>query len=216
MTLSRVYTDEPTRQFRDAMRLLFILAECGDALADPPPVPLAVRVISSQKRLQKMDFWVRNPDHLAHALLDVYSDTNETKWLRQAQAILGTEEPEVRRDAMAKYLYGAFEPIDTGLAPLISYGLAQALRHPQTRRQRYFLLQRGGEVAARMVAELAEAQWYADRARLVGQLCSGRSGEDLARMQYQQPEYANAPNGETIASIAAQVRARLANLEGRS
>jgi len=197
------------------MRLLFILAECGEVVGDPPPVLKAVRVIGSQKSLQKMDFWVRNPDHLAHALLDIYSDTSDSRWLRHAQAILGTEEPEVRRDAMAKYLYGAFEPIDTGLAPLISYGLAQTLRHPQTRRQRYFLLERGAEIAARMVAELPEAQWYADRARLVGDLCHGRSGEELARMQYQQPEYANAPNGETIASIAAQVRARLANLEGR-
>lgn len=198
------------------MRLLFILAECGDPVGAPPPVPDAVRVISSQKRLQKMDFWVRNPDHLAHALLDVYGETGEPKWLRCAQAILGTEEPEVRRDAMAKYLYGAFEPIDTGLAPLISYGLAQTLRHPQTRRLRFFLLERGDQVASKMQAELPEAHWYADRARLVSELCRGRSGEDLARMQYQQPEYANAPNGETIASIAAQVRARLANLEGRS
>jgi len=198
------------------MRLLFILAECGDPVGALPPVPDAVRAISSQKRLQKMDFWVRNPDHLAHALLDVYGETSEPKWLRCAQAILGTEEPEVRRDAMAKYLYGAFEPIDTGLAPLISYGLAKTLRHPQTRRLRFFLLERGDQVASKMQAELPEAHWYGDRARLVGELCRGRSGEDLARMQYQQPEYANAPNGETIASIAAQVRARLANLEGRS
>jgi hypothetical protein len=198
------------------MRLLFILAECGDPVGALPPVPNAVRAISSQKRLQKMDFWVRNPDHLAHALLDVYGETGDPKWLRCAHTILGTEEPEVRRDAMAKYLYGAFEPIDTGLAPLISYGLAQTLRHPQTRRLRFFLLERGEHVASKMQAELPEAHWYADRARLVGELCRGRSGEDLARMQYQQPEYANAPNGETIASIAAQVRARLANLEGRS
>jgi hypothetical protein len=215
LAVSRAYIDEPTRQFRDAMRLLFILAECGDELAPPAPVADAVSVINSHKRLQKMDFWVRNPDHLAHALLDVYTEGGEAKWLRQAKAILGTEEPEIRRDAMAKYLYGAFEPIDTAMAPLISYGLAQTLRHPQTRRLRFFLLERGAELAGRMSRELNEARWYADRARLVGELCRGRSGEDLARMQYQRPEYANAPNGETIGSIAAEVRGRLASLEGR-
>lgn len=161
-----------------------------------------------------MDFWVRNPDHLAHALLDAYSETADTKWLRFARAILGSEEPEVRRDAMTKYLFGAFEPIDTGLAPLISYGLAQTVRHPQTKRQRFFLLQRGEDVALQMESDLPEARWYAERARLVGELCQGRSGEALARMQYQQSEYANAPNGETIASIAIQVRSRLAVLEG--
>lgn len=209
-----LYIDEPTRQFRDALRLLFILKNGGEAVASPPPIPTAQKVVSSQKRLQKMDFWVRNPDHLAHALLDVYEQNREISWLKAAQAILGTEEPEVRRDAMAKYLYGAFEPIDTGMAPLISYGLAQTLRHPETRRLRFFLLTKGEEISDRILKELPEAQWYSERSRLVGDLCRGRTGEDLARMQYQQAEYANAPNGETIASIATSVRDRLKTMEG--
>jgi len=214
LRMSSAYIDEPTRQFRDAMRLLFILANCGEEVASPSSIDAAVRMISSQKQLQKMDFWVRNPDHLAHALLDAYSEVADAKWLRYARAILGSEEPEVRRDAMTKYLFGAFEPIDTGMAPLISYGLARTIRHPQTKRQRFFLLQRGQEVAQQMEADLPEARWYSERARLVGELCRGRSGEELARMQYQQSAYANAPNGETIASIAFQVRSRLAALEG--
>lgn len=207
--------DEPTRQFRDALRLLFILARGGEDVGNPAPLPGALRMISSQKRLQKMDFWVRNPDHLAHALLDSYELDGDVAWLKSAKDILDTEEPEIRRDAMAKYLWGAYEPIDTGLAPLVSYGLAQTSRHPQTRRRSYYLFHRGAEVADQMANELEEARWYSNRARLVGKLCAGRTGEDLARMQYQRPEYANAPNGETIASIAVEVRARLASLEGR-
>jgi DNA-binding MarR family transcriptional regulator len=213
-TLVATYLDEPTRQFRDALRLLFILANASEPAGDPPPEPGAVRAIWSQKRLQKMDFWMRNPDHLAHALLDEYEASADARWLKHAKAILHSDEPELRRDAMAKYLWGAYEPIDTGLAPLISYGLAVSRRHPANRRRTYFLLAKGAELAGRMTREMAEAAWYADRAGLVGQLCAGRSGEDLARMQYENPEYANAPNGETIGSIADQVRARLANLEG--
>lgn len=171
-------------------------------------------MISSQKRLQKMDFWVRNPDHLAYTLLDMYESDGDVRWLRAARVILNSDEPEVRRDAMAKYIFGAYEPIDTGLAPLISYGLAQTQRHPETRRRRYFLLERGLDVATRIASELPEAQWYVERATLVGELCAGRTGEELARMQYALPEYANAPNGETIASIASQVRTRLAHMEG--
>ena len=211
--MDATYLDEPTRQFRDALRLLFILAHAGEPAGDPPPEPGAVRVIWSQKRLQKMDFWMRNPDHLAHALLDEYEVSEDAGWLRQAKAILNSDEPELRRDAMAKYLWGAYEPIDTGLAPLISYGLAVTRRHPANRRRTYFLLAKGAELAARIPREMAEATWYADRADLVGRLCEGRKGEDLARMQYMNPEYANAPNGETIASIANQVRARLDDLE---
>lgn len=213
VVLDATYLDEPTRQFRDALRLLFILANAGESVGDPSPEPDAVRVIWSQKRLQKMDFWMRNPDHLAHALLDEYEDSNDARWLRHAKAILNSEEPELRRDAMAKYLWGAYEPIDTGLAPLISYGLAVTRRHPANRRRTYFLLSKGADLAARMVREMEEARWYANRAELVGLFCEGRTGEDLARMQYENPEYANAPNGETIASIAEQVRARLERLE---
>jgi len=209
------YLDEPTRQFRDALRLLFILARAGEPAGDPPPLMGAVRVISSQKRLQKLDFWVRNPDHLAHVLLDRHEETRDADWLHAAECILDSEEPEVRRDAVAKYMFGAYEPIDTGLAPLITYGLAQTLRHPETRRRRYFLLERGAEVAERMARELPEAAWYATRAGLIGAFCAGLTGEDLARIQYGQPEYANAPIGETIGSIADRVRERLARLDNR-
>jgi hypothetical protein len=209
------YTDEPTRQFRDALRLLFILARAGEPAGIPSPMPNAVRVITSQKRLQKIDFWVRNPDHLSYALLNNYETTRDGQWLRLARNILDTEEPEIRRDAMAKYMFGAYEPIDTGMAPLISYGLAQTVRHPETRRRRFFLLQRGAEAADMLEREVPEAVWYAQRASLVGTLCRGMTGEDLARIQYEEPEYASAPNGETIASIAGKVRERLAQLDGR-
>jgi hypothetical protein len=209
------YAAEPTRQFRDALRLLFILARAGDPTGAVSPIPDAVRVITSQKRLQKIDFWVRNPDHLAHALIAGYEKTSDGNLLRMARDILDTEEPEIRRDAMAKYMFGAYEPIDTGMAPLISYGLARIIRNPETRRRWFFLLDRGAEVADAMERDLPEAQWYAQRTALVGSLCRGLTGEDLARMQYEEPEYANAPNGESIASIARKVRERLAQLEGR-
>ena len=75
------HLDEPTRQFRDALRLLFILARAGEPVGNPPPIANAARIIDSQKRLQKIDFWVRNPDHLSHALLDGYKITKNAQWL---------------------------------------------------------------------------------------------------------------------------------------
>lgn len=201
--------DEPTRQFRDAFRLLFIVAYAGDPVSGDTPVPDAVTVVTSEKKLSKLDFWVRNPDHLAYALLDRFEETHNHQWLAAAEEILGTDEPEVRRDAMVKYLFGAYEPLDTGLAPLVSYGLVRKLRDPKSKMTEYFLLPKGRDIAVTMESEMAEAQWYSARAKLLREMCVGLSGDEIARIQYRQPEYAGAPKGETIACIAEFVRLRL-------
>ncbi len=57
---------------RDAVRILFVLYFCGDecsqtSLFDDYKDP---RSIDSESKLQKIDFWIRYPDHLAAALLN--------------------------------------------------------------------------------------------------------------------------------------------------
>jgi hypothetical protein len=205
--------DQITRQFRDALRLLFILAKAGDSAPAGPAVPDAVAVVTSEKKFQKMDFWMRNPDHFAYALIEAYLEEGDADHLASAKAIVDSEEPEIRRDAMLKYLYGAYEPLDTALAPLFSYGLARMKRNPETKQRMYFLLPKGLETMERLVAELPEAQWYSDRAALIGTFCQGKSGDQLAKWQYRHPSYAGAKNGETIASIAQEVRQRIEELE---
>jgi hypothetical protein len=206
--------DEITREYRGALRLLFILARAGDVPAADVTVPDAVRVITSEKKFQKMDFWIRNPDHLAYALMQAHMDNPSLGYLQAAQSIADSEEPEIRRDAMLKFLYGAFEPLDTSLAPLFTYGLATMVRDQNNKRARtYFLLPKGLERAIQIEAELPEAMWYSERATLVGSLCRGFSGDQLARWQYQHPSYSTAKNGETIKSIAAEVRHLLASAE---
>lgn len=205
--------DEITRQYRDALRLLFILARAGDEPTPNSSVPDAVRVVASEKKLQKMDFWVRNPDHFAYALLQAHNEYASVDYLTTAQTIADSDEPEIRRDAMLKYLYGAYEPPDTALAPLVSCGLARMIRDKDTRQKTYILLSEGLTRANQMVDELPEAQWYSERATLVGDFCVGRSGDKLAQWQYRHPSYSGAKNGETINSIAEEVRRLLAVAE---
>lgn len=193
--------------------MLFILARAGEPLIDTAIAPGALAVVDSQKKLQKMDFWVRNPDHFAYALLEAYVESGDAGLLSIAKSIADSTEPEIRRDAMLKYLYGAFEPLDTALAPLFSYGMASSFRNATTKQRMYFLLPKGLEVADRMTVEVPEAQWYSARTRLIGEFCRGKSGEELARWQYKNPTYSGAKNGETIASIAQEVRQRIGKLE---
>lgn len=54
-------------------------------------------VVRTQVRLQKLDFWLRNPDYLADELLTKYEVSAEARLLELAGLILDSEEPEVRR-----------------------------------------------------------------------------------------------------------------------
>ncbi|OBR53104.1 hypothetical protein A6456_09065 [Paraburkholderia tropica] len=175
-----------------------------------------MKVVASEKKIQKMDFWVRNPDHFAYALLEAHSENETLGYLEVAQSIVDSGEPEIRRDAMMRYLYGAYEPIDSALAPLVSYGLVQMKRDTESRQRMFFLLPKGLEVADRMTSELNEAKWYSDRTTLLGDFCRGKSGDQLARWQYRHPAYAGAKPRGTIDSIAHEVRARIADLETSS
>ncbi|WP_208722318.1 hypothetical protein [Amycolatopsis thermoflava] len=87
------------------------------ALAD------AVGIVEGQLRLQKLDFWLRNPDFLADELLNDYERSGEPRLLDLAAQILDSEEPEVRRYPMLRHHFGAYEPLDDGLAVLRSPGL---------------------------------------------------------------------------------------------
>jgi len=55
---------------RQAVRILFILYFCRDnQVMTLPMFDDYLCVIESETKLQKIDFWIRYPDHLANALL---------------------------------------------------------------------------------------------------------------------------------------------------
>ena len=65
--MSDVHND--TTLYGNALRMLYILVAAGAPVGGKPPVPTAIKVIDSQKRLSALHFWMRNPDHLVAALL---------------------------------------------------------------------------------------------------------------------------------------------------
>jgi hypothetical protein len=65
----------PTTRMQDAVRLLMLIDQAAEPItgadvAGDPALEKAVGVVESQVRLQKLDFWVRNPDYLANELLN--------------------------------------------------------------------------------------------------------------------------------------------------
>lgn len=212
--------DPATSREQDAVRILLLLAGAGEPVDDTERaltgLGTAVRVVRTTVRLQKLDFWLRNPDYLADELLNDYESSREEPLLAMAAAILDSEEPEVRRYPMLRHKFGAWENIDNALAVLRGAGLAARKRRGTIERVRqsdFYLLNEGERVVREIVASEPVFQYYVDRVDLVVRLADGIGGTQLKKRQYLQREYADTPLREHISTVAPRARARLAALQ---
>ena len=204
------------------MRLLLLIAEAGQEPSRERDgrVPLgALSVVRAQVRLQKLDFWVRYPDYLAHELMVEFEKApDEPRLLELAAEILDSEEPDLRRLPMLRYRFGAFEQLDDALAPLVEKGLirkTQILDQQRVSEHRYWLLERGREVADAMLTDAPALTWYVERTQLVVALVDGLGGTQLKRRQYLVRAYAETPIDSYIPPITEQARERLQQLRAQ-
>ncbi|MCX4530956.1 MULTISPECIES: hypothetical protein [unclassified Streptomyces] len=205
-----------TSREQDAVRLLLLIDGACEPLSEADRVvPLlehAVGVMRTQVKLQKLDFWLRNPDYLANELLTEYENDREEALLDIADRILRSEEPEVRRYPMLRHHFGAYEWLDDALAVLRSAGLLVRRRRGTVNRVRqhdYFLLEEGRRVSREIIREAPAFDYYVQRVELVLRLAGEKSGSELKKQQYLTREYAETPRGTRIASISEQARRRL-------
>jgi hypothetical protein len=205
-----------TGRAQDAVRILLIIAAAAIPLTRPPKddpaLADAVAVLESQVRLQKLDFWVRNPDFFANELLDEYERGGDPALLEQASVILDSDEPEVRRYPMIRFLFGAYEPLDDALAVLRSANLVVRRRRGSANRVQqhdYYLTQAGRDTADRILRDAPAFAYFVERTRAVARLAEGYRGTHLKDRQYQQEEYRDTVIGARIATIAPRVRGRL-------
>lgn len=109
----RVADGRTTSVYQDAVRLLLLIAAAAEPLPTPPSDDTpddAVAVLHTQVLLQKLDFWLRNPDYLADELISRFELDGDPEDLNLAREILDSDEPEVRSYQMLRYLFGAYEP----------------------------------------------------------------------------------------------------------
>ncbi|MFF8772414.1 hypothetical protein [Kitasatospora sp. NPDC015120] len=207
----------PTSREQDAVRILLLIDGACEPLTSTeqalPALDRALGVVRSQVKLQKLDFWLRNPDFLANELLNGYERTAEPELLEHAAAILDSEEPEVRRYPMLRHHFGAYAWLDDALAVLRSAGLIVRQRRgtiDRVRQHDYYLLERGRHVVQEIIREEPTFAYYVDRVALVLALAGDKRGTELKDIQYRIPEYAQTPRGQVIRSISAKARERLA------
>lgn len=211
-----------TTRMQDAVRILMLIDKAaepvsGQTLATTdPPLATAVGVVRTQVRLQKLDFWVRNPDYLANELLNDYQDGDQDATLLQmAGEILDSEEPELRRYPMLRYLFGAYEDLEDALSVLRQADLVirrKKGRPGHVTRTDYYVTKAGEILAARIRKDYPDLAWYSTRAALVVFLSDGQGATTLKDRQYLVDEYINTPHGARIPSITERARRRLADI----
>lgn len=191
-----------------------LLRVCGDPVGGSDPVGMA-QVIRSERRLQALDFWLRNPDYLADEIVTaVEAGVLDAGHLVVAEALLTDSEPAWHHYPMPKWFYGAYEEVDDAFAILQAYGLGLVRRRgapPKPLRNQFFLTELGAEKADELAATDV-LSWYSQQAQLVHTVAGTDSGTKLKERQYVQDEYADAVWGTTIGSISEQVTRRLALL----
>ncbi|MEV7801727.1 hypothetical protein AB0O28_02120 [Microbispora sp. NPDC088329] len=205
---------EPTSE-QSAVRVLFILDRLGDECGHGDVPASAVKVIRAQRRLQKLDFLVRNPDYLADAFITgVERKRLPVSCLADAKDVLDRREPDLHTYRMLRNKHGAYEPLDDALSVLRHLGLIKIQRAGRTsdtrvRRRDYYLLESGRDAADQLRRYIPLLAWYDEQAAYVGRMANGLSAEELKNLQYENDEYSGTPIGQLIGGIEERVRSRL-------
>lgn len=211
-----VAVSPPPTSGQTAVRVLFILDRLGEGCTDWPQAPsTAVRAIQSQRKLQKLDFLIRNPDYLADLIISRWqAGSLPAERLLDARAVLKEREPELHTYRMLRNDHGAYEALDNALSVLRHLGLIAVRRagrvsDERVRRRDYFLLQAGADKAQQLREGEEVLAWYDQQTAYVAAAVTGMTGAQLKQQQYGQPEYAATPVHQMIGGITERVRERL-------
>lgn len=193
------------------------MRRCGTAPGEDAP-ERALSVMRGQVRIQKLDFWMRSPDYLADELLNDYeAGLGPKDAMDQARAILEDREPELRRLPMTRWRFGAYEPLDDVLAPLVARGIVvhkPTASSNRVKEHSYWFMPEGEEFAEALLnADPEVFGWYDERAQLIAMVARDVTGSALKDRQYKQAEYAGAELSVAIEPITERVRERLQTIE---
>jgi hypothetical protein len=195
-----------------AARLLLIIDKLGVPVEADCPVAGATKVVKSLTRLEKLDFWMRNPDYLADELMTEFADKRLS--LQVAQPAVSRMLSIVADDyhyPMMRFKYGAYEPVDNAISILKSTGLVAHRRGANSgerARHDYFLLSAGEQAVAELRLAVTASRWYDLQADAIAFLDESIKGSDARKRQYLQPEYNGAALGSDIPTIFSRARDR--------
>jgi hypothetical protein len=188
-------TSHPAFFERHVARLLLVLFHCGEPVNHM--IDGETRQVDSLSRLQQFDFWVREPGHLALALMRSFSSTperiDETKPnLREAiQRMIKDNEADIRRVTIIDTSHNILEDLDYSLSWLTARALVSD--RPSFARSRHYthqvVLETPGVAFVKKILEKCPTfAWYQAQCEIVAANFTRLEHYDLSMMTYLAPE----------------------------
>ncbi len=173
-----------------------------------------MKLFKSEVRLQKIDFLIRNPDYLAYELLEMLKENNDIEQDKIkiiVKKIYNSNEPELRREEMMRYFFGAYEDIDDIISFLCSFGFLKFKNKVaidgRAYSKSYYLTDYGiSKIQNGITLNLSCAKWYIDRCILIKDYFGDMSGTELKIRQYTHAEYSETLYGDYIKDINVKVK----------
>lgn len=196
--------------YRDRLRILLILYFFSEDYINEN-IPELVKVFHSEVKIQKIDFLIRYPDYLCFELIKQKNASNSNEIQAIIKDIFNSKEPEVRREEMLRYIYGAYEDIDNIISFWISTGFIKYNCKVNTMGKyydkSYYITKRGNrKIENDILSNMESAQWYIQRCQLIKKYFYDMTGTELKERQYMHPEYKNTNIGCFISEIVDKVK----------
>ncbi|MGE7545886.1 hypothetical protein [Sporosarcina newyorkensis] len=210
--------------YRSRLRILLILYFFSEDIEfDSELRPELVKVFKSEVKIQKIDFLIRYPDYFASELLFLLETSNpqavkiEIKEI--VRDIFRSKEPELRKEEMLRFFFGAYEDIDDIISFLVSRDF---IKYESKRSidgrvfdKVYYLTDFGiNKIENEILTSLNNANWYKERCRLIKRFFGDLSGSELKFRQYQHEEYKNTPLNQYINGVEEEVKNKFLKIFG--
>lgn len=210
---------EIIKTHKDRIRILLILYYFSENFFEPTK-PNLKKILTSEVRIQKLDFLLRNPDYLSFELLNLVKegkqDRTEIKYI--VKKIFRDKEPVLRRIDMEKFFFGAYEDIDDVIGFLTSIDFVEFSSTRgldlKTIDKKYFLTEKAITNIEKKMPTLTALNWYVERLKLIKRFFGHLSGSELKAMQYKVEEYESASWGNYISDIQEKVEGIFLDLFG--
>lgn len=210
------------KKYKDRFRIFLIIYTFSKS-CNVNDRPHLKRLFESEVRIQKLDFLLRNPDYLCYELLLLAQKDSSLKIEIKdiVEDIYLKNEPDIRKEEMLRFFFGAYEDIDEVIAFLVSidficFESKKTTNLRNTVSKKYYITEYAISKFEREINGFSAFGWYVNRCELIKKYFGSLSGSELKIAQYQIEEYKDTSMNDYIKSINKQVKIKFQEIYAES